>query len=616
MKALSFTALFHLFSFVLFASHWQQQVDYKIQVDVDEQLNQMKGNLQLIYTNNSPDTLNKVYFHLYYNAFQPGSMMDVRSRSIADPDRRVKDRIFKLEEHEIGYHRIESLTYNDQSVEYSISGTIMKVELPKAILPSTAANFEIKFKSQIPKQIRRTGRDNKEGIRYSMSQWYPKIAEYDRNGWHPHQYVGREFYSPWGDFDVKITIDSSYTVAAGGILQNPDEIGKGYADTRPDKSRLTYHFLAENVHDFMWAADTAYVHEIVKMKDDLDFHYFYRKDTAYNDYWEKLQKMVKTALPYIEKNFGDYPYPIYNVIQGGDGGMEYPMGTLITGHRKMKSLLGVTVHELMHSWYQMMLATNESYLYWMDEGFTTYATNVTEAFVLNDSTGDNPHKRSYGYYRTLVASGVEEPLTTHADIFNTNKAYSYGAYSKGCVFLNQLKYILGDDVFAKALLSYYDQWRFKHPDDVDFIRVLEQESDLELNWYLDYWVKTTKHIDYALYAVYEQDKKTRVRLQKEGEMPMPLDIKVELKNGEVKWYHIPTGLTLGHKPLDYNWTLLTDWPWVNDYYSFSIPNKLKDIKTIEIDPERNMADVTLKNNSYPLSSEEVEVFGEIENDFH
>jgi len=458
-------------------------------------------------------------------------------------------------------------------------------------------------------QVRRTGKNNKEGIRLSMSQWFPKIAEYDRSGWHAHPYIAREFYSPWGDYEVKITIDSSYTVAGSGVLQNPESIGKGYSDATPSTSRLTYHFKAENVHDFVWAADPDYVHDIINIKEGLDFHFFYQGDTLVEN-WKELQSYAKKFVPFIEKNFGAYPYPIYSIIQGGDGGMEYPMATLITGHRKPKSLVGVTVHELMHSWYQMMLATNESYFAWMDEGFTSYASALTMAHIYEED--NNPFLNSFKSYKKLVDSGKEEPLTTHADFFHTNFAYGVGAYVKGSITLRQLEYIIGKEAVEKGLLEYYNSWRFKHPDAVDFQRVMEKVSDIKLGWYFDFWVKTTKSVDYAITQVYAEKKKTKVQLQRIGQMPMPVDIKVVLKDGEERWYHIALEMMRGTKEIPSDHTQLIDWPWVYPFYSFDMDIPLKDIDTIEIDPDGHVADLDYDNNRYPFEASDVELKGKAE----
>ena len=194
-------------------------------IDFDSDKHQFKGEQVIKYTNNSPDVLDKAFYHLYFNAFQPESMMDVRSRTIADPDRRVGDRISKLSKEEIGYQKVKSLKVDGKKVKYKIVGTILEVDLSKRkIMPGETVSLEMKFEGQVPLQVRRSGRDNAEGIDYSMSQWYPKLSEYDYQGWHSNPYVGREFHGIWGDFDVKITMDRKYTIGATGVLQNAKQI--------------------------------------------------------------------------------------------------------------------------------------------------------------------------------------------------------------------------------------------------------------------------------------------------------------------------------------------------------------------------------------------------------
>ena len=214
-----FLLFFNLHTFYSF-SYWQQKVNYTIDIDFFHENHQFKGTEKLVYYNNSPDTLHKAFFHLYFNAFQPKSMMDVRSRTLPDPDRRVMDRIYKLKEDEIGFHKINQLKQNNKDVKYKIQGTILEVDLIDAIYPNDSSVFYLEFLSQVPSQIRRSGRNNKEGIDYSMAQWFPKIAEYDRQGWHAHPYIAREFYSPWGDYDVTISIDKKYVVGGTGILKD------------------------------------------------------------------------------------------------------------------------------------------------------------------------------------------------------------------------------------------------------------------------------------------------------------------------------------------------------------------------------------------------------------
>ena len=249
--------------------YWQQRVDYVMNVTLDVSNHHVVGNQKLTYTNNSPDTLNKVYYHLYFNAFQPGSMMDVRSRNLPDPDRRVMDRISKLKDDEIGYQHILSLKQDGKDLTYQVTGTVLEVTLVKPILPKSKSVFEMKFESQVPLQIRRSGRNNREGIAYSMTQWYPKMAEYDFQGWHAYQYVAREFQAVWGDFNVKITTDPKYVIGGTGKLQNPEQIGYGYesqgTDVKKSIGDLTWHFIAKDVIDFAWAADPDYTHDKAKV---------------------------------------------------------------------------------------------------------------------------------------------------------------------------------------------------------------------------------------------------------------------------------------------------------------------------------------------------------------
>ncbi|HMT00145.1 MAG TPA: M1 family peptidase, partial [Saprospiraceae bacterium] len=234
-------------SFSIFGqSYWQQEANYFMDVNLDSGRHHLKGKQTIEYSNNSPDTLTKLFYHLYFNAFQPNSEMDLRSRTLPDPDRRVGDRISKLSSEEIGYQRVKSLTMNGKRLVYQEEGTILEVFLKQPILPGQKVKLEMEFESQIPVQIRRSGRNNKEGIDYSMAQWYPKLCEYDEMGWHPNPYIAREFYGVWGNFDVKLTMDSKFIVAATGVLQNAAEIGYGYADVeiknRPKKH--TWHFKA------------------------------------------------------------------------------------------------------------------------------------------------------------------------------------------------------------------------------------------------------------------------------------------------------------------------------------------------------------------------------------
>lgn len=581
---------------------WQQRVEYTINVKLDTKTHRVTGNQRLVYYNNSPDTLRKVYYHLYFNAFQPGSMMDVRSRTIADPDRRVMDRISKLSEQEIGYQKIKSLRQDNKILSHKVTGTILEVELANPILPKTKVNFDMEFESQVPVQIRRSGRDNSEGIAYSMTQWYPKLAEYDHQGWHAYQYVAREFHGVWGDFDVKITIDPSYLIGGTGVLQNPDMIGHGYESKnikiKKSKEDLTWHFIGKDIIDFAFTADPEYVHDKIQVPDGPEVHFFYQASANKSGNWTKLQDYTLRHFQFMNKTFGKYPHPVYSVLQGGDGGMEYPMCTLITGERStLESLVGVMAHEVAHSWYQMTLASNESLYAWMDEGYTDFTSSESEAFLFGRTT--DPHRGGYERYLSLISKGLQEPVGQHADHFSTNTAYGTAAYSMGALFLNQIKYIVGNEFFYSGMKRYYNTWKMRHPEPNDFIRIMEKESNLSLQWFMRYWIYTTKKIDYAIEDMKQDDQSTRIILKRNGELPMPIDLLITYKDGKKELMYIPLNETLGSKPSEDKSTArkeLDVWYWVNPTYEIKLNIKLSDIESVEIDPSQRMVDIDRRNN--------------------
>ncbi len=608
-KTTSIVILSLLIGTSLFAQRWQQKVEYEMQIDFSVEKHQFDGKQKLKYYNNSPDTLKRVFYHLFFNAFQPGSMMDVRSRTIKDPDKRVGKRIAMLKPEEIGYQKIKSLTQDGKPVSYEVVGTILEVALPKPILPKSEVLFEMEFEAQVPVQIRRSGRDNKEGISYTMTQWYPKMCEYDEEGWHSNPYIGREFHGIWGDFDVKINIDANYTIGGTGYLQNKKAVGHGYDEKqktkKKKKGKLQWHFNAPMVHDFAWAADPDYKHDILTLSDNLDVHLFYQSDAdTLQENWNKLKEYLPKVFEIANKKFGKYPYNQYSIIQGGDGGMEYAMCTMITGKRQFKSLLGVVVHELMHSWYQHVLGFNEAKYAWMDEGFTSYAEEMIINEVLEENKL-NPFAKSYKANQKLYESGKSEILNTHSDFYKENKTYGINAYARGAIFLNQLEYIIGEEPFSKGLLRLFEEWKFRHPNPNDVIRVFEKESGLELTWYLEQWTNSLNVIDYSLRTISpdESNTNTVVILERIGDMPMPLEVVVTSRGNEKTKYYIPLEIMRGEKEGSHE--LQKDWPWVYPYYPLIINQKISAIKKIEIDPSMKMADINRENNIYPFIKPEV-----------
>ena len=624
MKSVSLLALlsFTAMSFSQSTGYWQQHVDYKMNVVINAAAYQYQGSQQLVYTNNSPDTLRRVFYHLYNNAFQPGSEMDARVQAIADPDRRMasktkvegkevrESRIAKLKPNEIGYLKISNFKQDGVSAGTKEVGTILEVTLAKPILPNSKTTFTLDFNGQVPLQIRRSGRNNVEGVEFSMSHWYPKMAEFDFEGWHADPYIAREFHGVWGNFDVNITIDKDYVLGGSGYLQNNNEIGKGYQDagvniTYPKKIKtLTWHFIAPNVHDFTFAADKNYLHDVIKGPNNVDLHFLYKNDPKIIGNWKALQPKMVTIMDFYNKTVGNYPYKQYSFIQGGDGGMEYAMCTLMLGNGTLEGLLETAPHELAHSWFQHILASNESKHPWMDEGFATYI----EYLALNElavNKEENPFKDVYNVYYSLVASGKEQPQTTHADRYDENRHYSIASYYKGCLFLTQLIYIIGKDKLEATIKRYYNDFKFKHPTPNDIKRTAERVSGANLDWYLTDWAQTTNTIDYGIRTVESTTdgaQQTGVTLERIGRIPMPIDILVEYTDGTKESFYIPLRM-MSYEKENPNPTLkrtvLADWAWAAQNYFFKIPKSKASIKKITIDQSGLMADVNRDNNTFP-----------------
>ncbi len=606
------------------ADRWQQHINYTIKAGLDVNTNIVKGTEDIVYSNNSTDTLTKVYFHLYWNAFQPNSVMDIRSRElgknmltsrrgdqIPDWDARVKDRIQNLNPAEIGYQRVSQVMIGGKAQKLVEHETILEVQLSQPIMPKTSVKINLSFEAQVPKQIRRSGRDNAEGVRFSMSQWYPKMVEYDYQGWNTNPYIAREFYGVWGNYDVTLQLDQSYMVAATGVLQNPTA-------TANAQGLKSWNFKGNNIHDFVWAADNKFKHLSKEVRKGLTLHVYYKeKDAKADSAWANVLWAAEKMLPFMEKKFGAYPYPQYSFIQGGDGGMEYAMATLLKGPG-----LGTVFHEWMHSWYQHILGTNESLYPWMDEGFTSYAEEaisyqydlefgpyspfINEREKAQILAGNERAKTqlpavqysNYMGYLNLAKSGLEEPMSTHSDHYNTNFAYSSASYSKGGTFLGFLGYIVGDSIRDKVLLNYYNSWKFKHPNANDFIRVAEKTSGIQLQWFKEYWMNSTKTVDYGLNDIQATATGAIISVQRIGKMPAPVEVLINYKDGSSELHYVPLDLMLGNKVAEggVNRIIHPECKWVQPTYTFETTKPLSALKSIEIDPSHRLPDVNRTNN--------------------
>ena len=402
--------LLHLLAFSQ-NNYWQQEADYDMVIDVNVENHTYNGTQKLVFTNNSPETLDRVFYHLYFNAFKPGTDLEQNSRYSTDDSRTMSKNILMLDENDWGDVQIKWMLQDGKPLEFKVEETILDVALERPVKSGESTTLEMEFYVQTPAMIRRSGKKSEDGVAFSMSQWYPKLCQYDDEGWHANPYIGREFYGRWGDFDVTINIDKDYTVAGSGYLQNPELIGHGYAPLKEGVNqgdKISWRFIAPNVHDFSWAADPMFAHDHVDIDGGPRVHFFYKSDSKYVDLWQEFQLNSVQFLKFFSETIGRYPYDQYSIIMAGDGGMEYAMCTFIdgVGHPTLYSLYSVTSHEIAHTWFQFLMATNESKHSWMDEGFTSYIDDVALNVVLKQGKS-LPNAGAYKDYFKWVATGLE-----------------------------------------------------------------------------------------------------------------------------------------------------------------------------------------------------------------
>lgn len=601
-----FAFVFGIFSAQQHA-YCQQHAKYKMDIEVDATHFTYQGKQTLTYTNNSPDELKVVYFHLYWNAFKPGSMMDQRvaGQGKNGDSRLQKDgisRLASIPKEQEGAQNIHWIKQNGKDLKFEIQETIMKVYLNENIKPHSSTKFTMEWDANIPMQIRRSGRNNREGIDMTVTQWYPKIAEYDYDGWATFDYVGREFHAPFADFDVNIKIDKDYVIGAGGTLENPLEV-KGYdekANIKTDqKNKATWRWSAKNMLDFAWAADKDYTVENFTILDGPKVYYVYQKSDK-TRLWEESKPYISKFFQLMNATYGRYVYPSYSVIQGGDGGMEYGMCTMMLGEAtSLEGLVGLMVHEGGHSWNQQMMAYNESMRPWMDEGFTSYFESIVmhQLFPPKEATA-NPFVGSLNSYRNFTKRGIEEPAVWLGDHHDNGSAYSIASYVKGELFLVQLGYIMGEENLNLTMKEFFRQWSLKHPTDRDLMHIAQKISGMDLKWFQHYWINTTKTIDYAITNIKYDENSTTITLENKGQVPMPIDFSILMKDKKVVNFQIPLNMmhTWKSKDIYGDFQTLPYWQWTQKEYTFTVPYNKSQISALGIDFSQRLADVNLGDN--------------------
>jgi hypothetical protein len=609
------------------AAYWQQDVHYTINAVINDEKNEIKGEERLVYYNNSPDNLKVAYFHLYQNAFQPGSYAHALNQVNHEETTFGPNEILKMGT------LLDAITVNGKPVKYKIDNTILIVYLNEEIASNSSAVFDIKFRTYWDNgSMRRrfkTFDTDAQNKHFDGVHWYPRICVYDSKfGWETDQHLGKEFYGDFGVYDVQLTFPSNYIVEATGALQNEGEVlpadlrkaidisnyssietnpsnntkkivPTNYKFVVPKNGTKTWRYHAENVHDFAFTADPTYrIGETIWN----GIKCIALAQEANAPYWRPTSDFVAKVVEIYSTDFGMYGYPKIVAADARDG-MEYPMITLNGGNWPGHQY--VIAHEVGHNWFFGMIGNNETYRAMLDEGFTQFLTSwsIKRFNKLPIKASRYDEGSVYNGYLNDAVNNNDAMLNTHSDDFSSAVGHGGGyrhVYYKTATMLYNLEYVLGDELFLNAMKHYFNKWKFAHPYPEDFRQAIIEYTKVDLNWFFDQWMETTKKIDYKI-TNYKKIKtnnsnKTayQIHLQRAGEMQMPLDLTVIDKKGKQYQYLIPNTYFAKNE----GQTVLKTWKgWglLNQDY-FDTIYLDNDIVSVQIDTTQRLADIYRMDN--------------------
>ena len=627
------------------AAYWQQDIHCTIYAKMDEMDHHIDGEETLIYTNNSPDTLREVFFHLYQNAFVKGSYLHNLEK-----EKGLKP---KLGKHEAAGEGIvvEYVAVPNNFAATGVSGgdmwtvipteldnTILKIKMWQPLLPSQSDTFKIRFKTWYDSGStrRRMAMYDAWGFKhYNGCQWYPKICVYDRKfGWDTYQHLNKEFYGEFGTFDVSLDFPKNYVVEATGVLQNREEAlpaslrekldVKNFATKKMNEApsviipyvkgeRKIWKYHAENVHDFAFTADPAYRISST-IWNGIECVGIVQEPHAAG--WQNSAQYVAKIIKMFSENIGPYGYPKMVAADANDG-MEYPMLTLDGGTDP--GYRGLLIHEIGHNWFYGMVGSNETYRAALDEGFTQYLTGAG----LKQLEGEWSKPRYKSRYRNFFTkhdsfsvvdrnvlnpytvdalNGGDATLATHSNDFHDALGHEGGyrlVYYKTASMLYNLEYVLGDSLFKHAMQHYFNQWKFAHPYFEDFRASIIQYTHADLNWFFDEWIETTKKIDYKINdakKVKGSNDDWKVTFQRTGAMQMPIDFTVTAKDGSKHSYYIPN-TWFSKKTEATELPKWYGWSKIQPTYTatVTVPSGLREV---QIDTSYRLADIDYTDNYY------------------
>lgn len=575
--------------------YWQQRVSYRIEAELDPATARLRGRSAVRYANRSPDTLRTVLVHLYQNAFAEGVQ---RVRRVPVTGGVTLARVAA---------EGAALTENARAgAGYRVDGTLLTVTLPRALAPGDSTLLEFAWQFTVPPQgAPRTGHAQHEA--YVVAQWYPQIAVYDDvRGWHDQPYwTNGEFYLEYGDFDVTLTLPVGWVVGATGELQNASdvlsprtrerlqralaqdsivrvvtesELGEGGTTARSASGRLHWRFRARDVRDFAFATSRRYLWDATRVVPEagspIAVHALYRPEART---WREAANYMRHATAFHSR-WHPYIYPQITAAEGPIGGMEYPMLVFIGAPASAQALYAVLSHEIAHEWFPMMVGSNETLYAWQDEGTVTYLEDLSVAEYF---PGSQPALATQDAYLGIANTDQERPVMTPADLFGMGPQYGIAAYTKPGTLLRALRRVLGDETFERALRTYARTWLLKHPTPFDLFHTFEAVSGRDLAWFWTPWYFDTAWLDQSLRSVEVSGTRVRITVEDQGTAPMPVELVVTLRNGDVERVTLPVE------------------PWLAGHRTQTVNlDVASPVVRVEIDPERWFPDVDRSDNQW------------------
>ncbi|HET7361306.1 MAG TPA: M1 family metallopeptidase [Salinimicrobium sp.] len=586
--------------------YWQNEADYEIEATLNPEENSITGHVELTYTNNSNQELEYIWMYLEQNRFKEGSKGALTTpvqgyRYSGDLD---------------GGYTLTNVEAGGDAAKYVIKGTRMQVFFEEPISANGGkASVSMDFSYKIPKRgMDRMGKlEVEDGIIYSIAQWYPRVAVFDDvEGWNSMPYLGAgEFYLEYGDFDYKITAPWNHIVVGSGELQNPREVLSKTVRERLEtasesdstvfiikpnevndaslkakqEGTLTWHYKMENSRDVAFASSTAFIWDAAQIDlpggETILAQSVYPQESAGQEAWGRSTQYVKASIEYYSDKWFEYPYKNAINVASNVGGMEYPGLSFCGWQAEGEGLWGVTDHEFGHNWFPMIVGSNERRYAWMDEGFNTFINHYS---TLNFNNGE--YESNLDETRRFIdwmKSPTAESIATYPDVASSRNL-GMVAYYKPAIGLFLLReYILGPKRFDRAFRSYIETWAYKHPQPNDFFNHIENVAGEDLSWFWKAWFYGTGNIDLAVTGATEYEGNYVITLVNSGEIPMPVVMEVTYEDGSSEIVRLP--VQIWYRGDTWNHLLRTD----------------KELKSVEIDPNKVLPDVNFANDTWPVS---------------